>query len=98
MLVAIPVLEERLGVESILTNDFSETVEDSLDISLLVLGSRSTSIHSVGASVVELLVNVLLEALLGEHFIHSIAEVSPADMLTSLGGLEALTENFKFSV
>lgn len=92
VLVAVPVLEERLGVESVLADDFSETVEDGLDCSLLFLVGRSASVQSLGAGVIEWLVNVLLEALLGEHFIHSIAEVSPADVLASLGGLEGIAE------
>jgi len=92
VLVAIPILEERLGVESVLADDFSETVENGLDLSLLFIVGRSASIQSVSAGVIELLVDVLLEALFGEHFINSIAEVSPADVLTSLGGFEGFAE------
>jgi len=98
MLMAIPVLEERLGIESISTDDLSETVKNLLNLSLLVLVSGDASINSLSSSIIDGFIEVLLESLLGEDLINSVAEVSPANMLTSLGGLETLTDKFKFSV
>lgn len=98
MLMAIPVLEERLGIESISTDDLSETVKNLLNLSLLVLVSGDASINSLGSSIINGFIEVLLESLLGEDLINSVAEVSPANMLTSLGGFETLADKFKFSV
>jgi len=98
MLVAIPVLEEGLGIESVLTDDFSETVEDGLDFVLLVLVGGGASVKSLGAGVVEVGVNVLLESLLSEDLIDGVAEVSPADVVTSFRGLEGIADKFEFGV
>lgn len=98
MLVAVPVLEEGLGVESVLADDFSETVEDGLDFVLLVLVGRGASVKSLGAGVVEVGVDVLLESFLSEDLIDSVAEISPADVVTSFRGLEGIADQFEFSV
>jgi hypothetical protein len=98
MLMAIPVLEERLGIESVSTDDLSETVKNLLNLSLLVLVSGNASIKSLGSSIIDGFVEVLLKSLLGEDFINVVTEVSPANMFTSLGGLETVADKFKFSV
>lgn len=98
MLVAIPVLEEGLGVESVLADDFSETVENGLDFVLLVLVGGGAPVKSMGAGVAEFSVDVLLESLLSEDFIDSVAEVSPADVVSGFRGLEGFADKFEFSV
>jgi hypothetical protein len=91
-------LEEGLGIESVLTDDFSETVENGLDFDLLVLVGGGASVKSLGAGVVEVGVNVLLKSLLSEDLIDGVAEVSPADVVTSFRGLEGITDKFEFGV
>jgi len=98
MLVAIPVLEEGLGVESVLADHFGETAEDGLDLGRLVLGGGGASVESLGTGVVEWLVDVLLESLLGEDLINTVAEVSPADVLAGLGSLEGAADHVEFSI
>jgi len=98
MLVAIPILEEGLGVESVLADHLGETAEDGLDLRRLVLGGGGASVESLGTGVVEWLVDVFLESLLGEDLINTVAEVSPADVITGLGGLEAFADHVEFSI
>jgi len=88
MLVAIPVLEEGLGIESLLTDDFCETVENALDSTELISSDTGASVESHGTGVIEVGVNALFESLLSEDLVNTVAEVSPADVLTSLGGFE----------
>lgn len=88
MLVAIPVLEEGLGIESLLTDNFCETVENALDSTELISSSTGASVEGHGTGVIEVGINVLFETLLSEDLINTVAEVSPADVLTSLGGFE----------
>jgi len=92
MLVAIPVLEEGLGIESVLADHAGETVKDGLDLRFLILGGSGASVHSMSTGVVEWLVDVLLESLLGEYLIDTVTEVSPADVLASFRSLESVAE------
>jgi len=98
MLVAIPVLEEGLGIESVLADHAGETVKDGLDLRFLILGGSGASVHGVSTGVVEWLVDVLLESLLGEYLIDTVTEVSPADVLASFRSLESVAEKGELSV
>lgn len=98
VLVAIPVLEEGLGIESVLADDFGETVKNGLDLRSFISGGGGASVESLGSGVVEWLVNVLFESLLGEDLIDGVTEVSPVDVLASFGGLERGAEHLEFGV
>jgi len=93
--VTVKVLEKALGIESVLSDNLSEALNDVLnDVSLVLLGLLS-AVDGLGANSIERLVNLLLEALLGEDLIDSVAEVPPSDMLALLGSLECLTEKLE---
>jgi len=98
VLVAIPVLEEGLSIESVLADDFGETVKDGLDLRSFISGGGGASVESLGSGGVEWCVNVLFESLLGEDLIDRVAEVSPVDVITSFGGLERVADHLEFGV
>ena len=92
VLMAVVVLEEGLGVKSVPPGEFGEVEHDLLNLRLIVFICLWSVIVSRGVDIINVAVDVLLEALLGEDFVHCIAEVPPADVLASLVGLEFLAE------
>jgi len=92
MLVAIPVLEEALGVKALLSDDVGETVEDALDAGLLSTGGSGTAVVALSPGVINGHVEVLLEAFLDEDLVDLVTEVSPADVVTSLGSFESVAK------
>lgn len=89
MLVEVKVLEEALGVKSVLSNDILETENDFFNNCALFRGSFTASVHSASANIVKDSIDIFLEPLLGEDLVNVVDKVSPADVLALLGGLEA---------
>lgn len=98
MLVAVPVLEEGLGIETLFPDNFGETAEDSVDVVLVVAGGFSSAVDSMGPGISEGSIEVLLEVLLGENLVNSVAEFAPFYVIAGLGGLEVLAEHVEFSL
>ena len=88
----ISVLEETLGIESVLPDDFTEGFDDLVAECFVLFSGLTSAIGGGGASIANSGVEVLFETLLGEDFVNSVREYSPVDMGTFLGGLEGLAE------
>ena len=92
---SVSILEEALSVKSILSDHFTEVLDDLLAELSLSRISLTSSIDSLCANITDGHIKVLLEALLGEDFVDSVREISPLDVLTFLGGLEDTLEHLK---
>ena len=92
---SVSILEEALSVKSILSDHFTEVLDDLLAELSLSRISLTSSIDSLCANITDGHIKVLLEALLGEDFVNSVREISPLDVLTFLGGLEDTLEHLK---
>ena len=90
--MSVKVLEETLGVQSVLSHELHELSSDSLNIGSLLWGGLKTVILNLGSCNSHLDVKVLLESLLSENFISIIAELSPLDMVASLWCLVCLSQ------
>lgn len=91
--VSIVILEEALGIESVLANDLTEGIDDLLaDIGLLT-GGTATSISRHGASHADGGVKVLFKTLGSEDLVDVVREFSPLDVLALLRGLVELAEH-----
>lgn len=98
MSVTVEVLEEALGVESVLPNELGEVLGDTPDVVKLGLGGSRSSIDEVGSCVANFNINGLLETLLCESLVDSVAEFSPFDVLASLWCLVDLAELLELRV
>jgi len=98
VLVAVPVLEERLGIETLFPDNFGETAKNSVNVILVDAGSGCPTVDSMGSGVSERSIEVLLEVLLGENLVHGVAEFAPLDVVAGLGGPEVLAEHVEFSL
>ena len=84
VLMAVPVLEEALGIEAIFPDNFRETFQDSLNFELIVFSGSWATIDCVSAGCAELLVQILLKVLNGENFVNFVDEVVMTDVITGL--------------
>ena len=96
MLVAIEVLEEALGVKSVLPDELCEVVEHPLHVGPLRLRSFGSAIDDVGASVTNFGIQLLFKAFLGENLIDSVDKLSPLNMSAFFGSFESLAKLLKF--
>ena len=93
----IPILEEALRIKSVLSNNFSEVLNNLLAQFSLRSICLASSINGVGANLAYGYVKVFLEALSGEHFVDSVREILPFDVFSLLRRLEHTLEHFKFT-
>lgn len=98
MIVFVKVLEEGLGIETILSHNFDETLNNVVDNGLLFFGGLATVVASCGTCVVKFDVDRLFELFLCEDLVNVISEVFPAHMFTSFVCLEVSGQKFKFVV
>ena len=91
MLVAIPVLEEALGIEAVFPDNFRETVQNSLNLKLIVFSGSGATINCMCAGGTERDIQILFEVLNGENFINFVAEFLIFDVITGLICLEMST-------
>ncbi len=84
MSVLIEVLEETLGIESILSHELSELSNDSLHILSLLWSSFSSLVCDLSSCNTNISIVILFKSLLGEDLINVVAELSPFDVFTSL--------------
>jgi len=98
MSVAVKVLEEALGVESVLPNELGEVLGDTPDVVKLGLGGSRSSIDEVSSCVADFDIKVFLETLLCESLVDGIAEFSPLDVLASLWCFVDLAERLELRV
>lgn len=94
----VSILEEGLGIESVLSDDFTELIDDTLDDIVVLSLSISSTVHGLGADITDYNIDVLLKSLSGEDFVNTIRELSPLYVVTFLGGLESLAEEGKLTL
>lgn len=93
----VPILEEALRIKSVLSNNFSEVLNNLLAQLSLRSICLASSINGVGANLAYGYVKVFLEALSGEHFVDFVREILPFDVFSLLRRLEYTLEHFKFA-
>ena len=94
----VSILEETLCIKSVLSDNFTEVLNNLLaKISLALIGLTST-IDGLGAYFTDSNIKVLLKTLLGEDFIDFIRELSPHNVLTFLWCLEYSLEHIKLTL
>ena len=93
--VSVVILEEALGIESVLANDLTEGINDRLADFSLLTGGTATAISGHGTSHAHGGVKVLLETLSGEDLVDVVREFSPLDVLALLRGLVELAEHLE---
>lgn len=96
VVVAVPILEETLGVESFLSDDVGETLKNSLDDFLLFCSRGRSTVVSVERCCSNLCFEVFLESFSGEYFVDAVAECFPGNVLSSLRCFEMSFKLFKF--
>jgi hypothetical protein len=96
VVVAIPILEETLGIESFLSDDVGETLKNSRNNFLFFCSRGRSSVVSVERCLSNLCFEVFLESLSSENFVDAVAECFPGNMLSSLRSFEISFELFKF--
>ena len=96
MSVTIKVLEKALCVKSVLSNEFLEIFNNSLNISPLFFGSCWSAVDYIRACNAYRCVQIFLKSLLCKNFINIITELSPLDVSSFFWCFISLTELFKF--
>ena len=91
----VSVLEEALGIKTVLPDDFTEGSDDLLAEFSMLSGGLTSAIGGGSASFTNSSIEVLLETLLGEDLVDSVREISPANMGAFLGGLECFAKQCK---
>lgn len=86
--VVVKVLEETLGIKSVLANNFLEVFNNLLNCGALGICGLSTAVVGHGVGVIEANVNGLFELLLGKDVINRVRESFPAHVLTFFWRLE----------
>jgi hypothetical protein len=89
------ILEEALGIESVLADNLTEGIDNILAGCLLFRVGLTTTVSGHGAGHANGSVKVLLETLGGEYLVDGVRELSPLDVLTLLGGLVGLAEQLE---
>ena len=97
MAKCVSVLEEALGIKSVLSYHFTEVLNDLLAQFPLGRICRASSIDCVGAYITYGHIKVLFEALLCKDFVHTIGKLSPLNMVSLFRRLEHSFEHFKFA-
>jgi len=77
-------------------HNFFETVNNILNINVVVFFWSLPSVNSLSAGIAKSDVHILFKALFGKNFINCITEVSPSDMLSFFWRFESLTKQLKF--
>ena len=80
--MAVKVLEERLGVQTVLTDDLGETLANVAHDSFFFSSCLTAAVVGAGAGVIKTSVDVLFELFLGEYFLDMVTEVLPSDVFT----------------
>ena len=96
--MAVKVLEERLSVQTVLTDHLGETLANVAHDSFFFSGCLTAAVVGAGAGVIKTSVNVLFELFLGENFLDMVTEVLPSDVFTFFRCFEMLGQQFEFIV
>lgn len=96
--MAVKVLEERLGVQTVLTDHLGETLANVAHNSFFFSGCLTAAVVCAGAGVINASVDVLFELFLGEYFLNMVTEVLPSDVFTFFRCFEMLGQQFEFIV
>jgi hypothetical protein len=86
--VVVKVLEEALGIKSVLADNFLELFDDLLHDSTLSLSWLSAAVVDQSASVIEFDVHGLFELLFGENIVDGVRKRFPEHVLTLLWRFE----------
>lgn len=98
MSVAVKVLEEALGVESVLSHELCEVFGDTFHVFKLILSGRGSAVDNIDASSANFGIQILFKTLLCEGFVNGIAEISPLNVIARLWSLVLLAKILKFRV
>lgn len=98
MLVSVPVLEEALGVQSVLYKQVSKTFSYLLSKSFLPHGRTLKAILSRRTSIIQRNIDVLLESLLSENLFDVVTEISPTNVPAFFWCCVVVAEKVKFSL
>ena len=93
----VPILKEALCIKSVLSNNFSEVLNDLLAQFSLISFGLAPTVDSVDADLANGHVKVFLEAFRGEDFVDFVGELFPFDVFSFLGRLEHAFKHFKFA-
>lgn len=96
VLVAVKVLEETLGVQSVSSDDLLECLNAPLNGFAVFSGWVFAGVDRLGPHILNVDVVILLQALLSKDLINSINKVAPADMLSLLRRFKFGSQQFKF--
>jgi len=88
--MAIKVLEEALGIESLSLYYLFEAVDDMFDNLLVNFSCLLTTIHTVSSSIIQYSFNILFKSFLSENFVNAVTEFSPLDVFSLLGCTESV--------
>ena len=94
--MVVEVLEEALGVKSVLPDKVFELINDTLHICFLCVCSIRSSIGDVSASSSNLLINILFKSLFSEDFVNIVAECSPFNVIALFWCFVGSAQFFKF--
>ena len=98
MTESVSVLEEGLGIETVLSDNFTEVVDYSQDERSLFSGGLTSAIDGVDAHLTDGDIDTLFKTLGGENLVNLVRELSPLDMLAFLGSLESVGEELKLTL
>lgn len=96
--MAVKVLEERLSVQTVLTDNLGETLANVAHDGFFFSGCLTAAVVGAGAGVINTSVDVLFEPFLGEYFLNMVTEVFPSDVFTFFRCFEMLGQQFEFVV
>ena len=97
MAKCVSVLEEALGIKSVLSYHLTEVFNNLLAQFPLGTICLASSIDCVRADITYSHIKVLFEALLCKDFVHTIGKFSPFNMVSLFRCLEHSFEHFKFA-
>jgi hypothetical protein len=86
--VTVKVLEEGLGVETVLANNLLEALNDAVDTGDFLVCGVLAAVDSIDFGVVEGNIDGSLQVFLGENSVDGVAEIAPEDVFAFLGGLK----------
>jgi hypothetical protein len=89
--MVVKVLEEALGIKSVLAHNFLELLNNLLNDGTPLIGGLSTAVVGQGTRVTENGINVLFKFLLGENLIDCVGESFPAHVLSLFWRLETFS-------
>ena len=96
MIVTIPILEETFCVKSFFSNNFGETIQNSLNLFLFSFICWRSTVNSIESSSSNICIKIFLKTLSSENFINTVTECFPANVISSFWRLKMSTYLIEF--